>query len=88
MASVTATWTPNAAAEGVTKYRLYQDGALVGEPTASTFTVQNVTPGVHSYQVSAVNVWGETAKSAAVATPPGASVPSGLTITINVSVTV
>lgn len=87
MANVIVKWNANDPAEQISKYRVYQDGQQKGEPSASPFTVADVAPGVHEYQVSAVGPWGESSKSDPVKTPPAASVPGGVSIEINVSVT-
>lgn len=88
MADIILTWNANPAAELVTSYKVYQDSVEVGETANATFTITSVSPGVHQYQVSALNAWGESALSAPVSTPLAPSVPGGLSIQINVSVTV
>jgi len=86
--SVKVTWNPNAPEEGVTGYNVYQDGALAGNSTTTDFTVQNVTPGIHKYEVAAVNLWGEGPKSDPVSTPAIPSKPAGVQIAININVSV
>ena len=88
MADVNLTWNPNPAEEQIEKYRVFQDGELVGEPTEPQFTIPNAPEGEHEYQVSAVGLWGESDRSEPLRTPPAASVPGGISIQINVSVTV
>ena len=88
MAEVRLTWTPNAPAEAVTAYNVYQDSALVGSPTAAELVIPNVASGAHIYEVAAVNLWGEGPKSDPVSTPPICSKVGGVSISINVSVTV
>ena len=88
MNTVKVTWNPNDPAEGVTGYNIYQDGALAGNSTTADFTVQNVTPGVHKYEVAAVNIWGEGPKSDPVSTPNVPSKVVGVQIAINININV
>jgi len=88
MNTVKVTWNPNDPVEGVTGYNVYQDGVLAGNSTTADFTVQNVTPGAHKYEVAAVNIWGEGPKSDPVSTPNVPSKVVGVQIAINVSVNV
>jgi len=59
MANIQMAWTLNSAVEQVGKYRIYQNGVLVGEAISSPVVLRGVTPRRHSFRVSAVNVWGE-----------------------------
>jgi chitinase len=76
------------ASSGATGYNVYRNGTKVAAATGTTFSE---TPGVgnHSYQVSATNASGESAKSGAVSVtvgndqPPPPSVPSGLAATVS-----
>ncbi|MFF5115183.1 carbohydrate binding domain-containing protein [Streptosporangium sp. NPDC000509] len=70
--SVALRWN---ASSGATGYNVYRNGTKVGAPTATTYT-DSPGAGTHSYQVSATNASGESAKSGAVSatvtgTPPG-----------------
>jgi len=88
MNTVKVTWTPNAPDEGVAGYNVYQDDALAGSSTTGDYTVQNVMPGVHKYEVAAVNIWGEGPKSDPVSTPLAASKVVGVQIAVNINVNV
>ncbi|MEV7006189.1 glycosyl hydrolase family 18 protein [Streptosporangium sp. NPDC051022] len=86
MTSATIKWN---ASNGATSYNIYRDGAKVNSGTATTYT-ENLAPGKdYSYQVTAVNAAGESAKSAAVSvpvghdTPPPPGTPGGLAATVN-----
>lgn len=83
MATVTLTWTANDPGEQVTSYRVYQDGAQALEIPASPAVLAGVTPGQHTFEVAAMNLWGEGPKSDPLTTPPAASKP---VVTILVSV--
>ncbi|MGS2648447.1 carbohydrate binding domain-containing protein [Streptosporangium sp. LJ11] len=78
-------WT---ASSGATGYNVYRDGTRVGTATGTTFSETPGT-GTHSYQVSATNASGESARSGAVSVtvgndqPPPPSVPSGLAATVS-----
>ncbi|MEU8206285.1 glycosyl hydrolase family 18 protein [Streptosporangium sp. NPDC049046] len=70
--SVALRWN---ASSGATGYNVYRNGTKVGAPTGTTYT-DSPGAGTHSYQVSATNASGESAKSGAVSatvtgTPPG-----------------
>jgi hypothetical protein len=84
MAKVTLSWPASPAAEQVTGYSVSMDGAVVGTPTAPTYVVDPVTPGVHSFAVAPVNIWGSGPASDAKATPGQASKIPNLTISITV----
>lgn len=81
-------WTASTDAVGVTGYRVYRGGTLVGSPTGTTYTDTGLTNGTgYSYTVAAVDAAGNLSAqtSAVTATPtagttaPGA--PTGLTAT-------
>ncbi|MEU8622620.1 glycoside hydrolase family 18 protein [Streptomyces sp. NPDC048623] len=62
--SVPLSWP---AVANATSYRVYQGGALVATVTGTSYTVTGLTPSTsYSFQVSAANSAGESAKSAAV----------------------
>lgn len=81
-------WTANPAEEAVTGYNVYKDGALLAVAPANEYNDVNVAAGLHSYEVAAVNIWGEGPHSDPVSTPAAASKVGGVTIQINVSVSV
>ena len=85
-AKVTLNWEPRPAEEQVNSYVIYQDGVAAGEVPAPPFEIPDVSAGVHNYEVASKNIWGESAKSASVSTPPAAGVPGGLSINITVTV--
>ena len=84
MAKVTLSWPASPAAEQVTGYSVSMDGTVVGTPAAPTYVVDPVTPGVHAFTVSPVNIWGAGPASDPKATPAQASKIAGLTIVITV----
>ncbi|MER7625432.1 glycosyl hydrolase family 18 protein [Streptomyces sp. NPDC126503] len=62
--SVPLTWP---AVAGATSYKVYQGGSPLAATTGTSYTATGLTPGTaYSFQVSAVNGAGESAKSAAV----------------------
>jgi len=94
-AQVQLQWTPNAAADQVTKYIVYEKigGQYVKllevtpsacTPTDCNATLPGVTAGVHTYAVTAANLWGESGRSNEVASPPPAGSPMNLKIIITV----
>ncbi|WP_369214634.1 chitinase [Streptomyces flavofungini] len=69
--SVDLSWTPVSTATG---YTVYRDGTKVASATGASTTVTGLTPETtYSFQVSATNAAGESAKSTAVSvkTPKG-----------------
>lgn len=89
------TWTDtNAPAVQVTGYNLY---SAVGTnavftvltsitnsgPANLTAVVTNLTPNLYKFYVTATNVWGESAPSMTVQTPPGLPSSQGVQLWIN-----
>ncbi|MDP9845948.1 carbohydrate binding domain-containing protein [Streptosporangium lutulentum] len=76
------------ASAGATAYTVYRNGTRVGTATGTTFSESPGT-GTHSYQVSATNASGESARSGAVSVTIGTGqpqlppVPSGLAATVS-----
>ena len=76
------------ASSGATGYNVYRNGTKVAAATGTTFSETPGT-GTHSYQVSATNASGESARSGAVSVTVGTgqpqlpSVPSGLAATVS-----
>ncbi|MER5650631.1 glycosyl hydrolase family 18 protein [Streptosporangium sp. NPDC002524] len=76
------------ASPGATGYNVYRNGTRVGTATGTTFS-ENPGTGTHSYQVSATNAAGESARSGAVSVTVGTgqpqlpAVPSGLAATVS-----
>lgn len=83
MAKVKVSWPASPADEQVVGYQVQMDGAVVGSPTAPELTVE-VQPGLHTFAVAPVNVWGPGPLSDSVATPKAASKIASLTIAITV----
>ena len=73
---VTLGWGASAGAD---KYNVYVDNVKSTTITALTAPVQ-ITNGAHDLNVTAENVWGESAKSNTVSTPPLTVVPTNLVI--------
>ncbi|MEV7322058.1 glycoside hydrolase family 18 protein [Streptomyces sp. NPDC093970] len=73
--SVGLSWT---AVTGATSYAVYRNGTKVQTATGTSATVAGLTPSTaYSFQVTAVNDAGESAKSAAVAATTTAGSPGG-----------
>lgn len=91
-ADVSLAWEPNNPPGTVTKYTVYQkigtNWVKKGDATGTTFTVTGLTPGVHTFAVTATNTWGESVKSNEVTTPAPANPPTNLRITTIVDVIV
>ncbi len=88
MAEVKLTWNASPENEQVSGYRVYQDGLPAGTIGLPEFVIPDVAPGVHSYEVAALNIWGEGPKSDPVSTPAVPGKVSGVQISININVTV
>lgn len=65
--SAVLNWTASA---GATGYNVYRDGVKVGSPTTTAYT-DTPAAGTHTYQVSAVNPTGESARSGPVSATVG-----------------
>lgn len=64
------TWST---AAGATSYKVYRGGTVVASPTAGSYTDSGLTNGVtYTYEVSAANADGESARSAATSATPQA----------------
>jgi len=96
-AKLTFQWDPNPVSDQVTRYTLYERQASGPvkvadiEPSACTATVcefqlQNVAPGLHTYFLTAGNLWGESGPSNDVSTPPRAGAPANIRITITITI--
>ncbi|MFI6458336.1 carbohydrate binding domain-containing protein [Streptosporangium amethystogenes] len=72
--SVSLSWN---ASSGATGYNVYRNGIRVGTPTATSYSDTPGT-GTHTYQVSASNPAGESAKSSQVSVTVGGTPPGGL----------
>lgn len=86
-ATVSLDWSDNPTSQGVTGYTVYEDNGdgtfdVVATSVTSDADVAGVVPGVHTYVVTAGNVWGESGASNAVTTPEAATPPQGLTIVV------
>ena len=79
-------WDANPAAEQVTNYNVYLDGALVGGSASLGCTIFEIAPGPHTVEVSAVNSTAEGPKSDPV-TVNVLAVP-GRVVNVQVHVTV
>ena len=86
MANVVVNLVANDAAEQISAYHYFMDDAEVGGDPGVQFTVQNVTPGVHKFEVAAEGPWGVGPKSDPVSTPPMASKCQGVTINIVINI--
>lgn len=73
--NVPLTWTASTDAVGVTGYRVYRGGTLVGSPTATSYTDTGLSAGTtYSYTVSAVDAAGnESAQTAAASATTAAA---------------
>lgn len=76
---------PNPVDEAISGYNFYLDGVLQGNAPVPTFSIENISGGTHSFEVSAFNLLGEGPKS----DPFTMLIPSGSpSKTVNVTVTV
>jgi hypothetical protein len=75
---VALSWAPSTDAVGVTGYRVYQDGALVGSPTATSFIASGLVNGrTYTYVVKASDGAGNLSASSTVSSAmPVAVVPT------------
>lgn len=85
-ASVQVTWQAATDNVGVTGYRVYRDGLLVGQPSGSSFDDTGLTPSSsYTYRVAAVDAAGHLSalsETASVRTPePNAHLEHTLTLT-------
>lgn len=89
-ATIKFKWIANDPVDRVAEYRIYQDGIKAVSVTSSitTATIINVTPGAHTYYVTAVNEGGESPPSNTVTTPPIPSPVTGVALSITIEVTV
>lgn len=78
-AQVVVSWTASTDAVGVTGYRIYRGGTLVGSPTGTAYTDTGLTNGTtYSYTVAAIDAAGNlSATSSAVTATP--AVPADTT---------
>jgi len=85
-ATVDLDWDDNPAGEGISNYIVYEDNggsfSAVTSSQISEVSILAVVPGVHTYVVTAINVWGEGPQSDSVTTPSAASAPQGLVIVV------
>ena len=74
---VALSWSPSTDNVGVTGYRVFQDGAFVGTPTATKFIATKLTNGTrYAYAVHAVDAAGNDSPRAAIhVTPVGPPPP-------------
>jgi len=80
--AVTVTWTASTDDRGVTAYRIYRDGNLVGlvSGTVTTFTDATTTGSTtYSYTVDAVDAVDAAGNASAQSSAAGATTPSGST---------
>ena len=91
-ADVSLAWEPNNPPGTVSKFTVYQKSGDTwvkkGDTTETTFTVAGLAPGLHTFAVTASNVWGESDRSNESTTPAPANPPTNLRITTIVDVIV
>jgi hypothetical protein len=89
MIQVKINWAANLPPELPTGYKIYQDDAEAGTATGTEFIIPDVSPGMHKYEISAVNILGEGPRSDAISIAIPTGLPSKvLNVTVNVSVSV
>ncbi|MFH1739345.1 MAG: hypothetical protein ABIH23_10095 [bacterium] len=97
-ATVNLAWDKNPDTDQVTKYTAYEkvgssynnlgDILLTAcDATTCRHSLPSITPGVHTYVVSASNIWGESGYSNEASTPGPATPPRNVIITITITVT-
>jgi len=86
--SVTLAW--NAATDGVTAYRIYQDGLPIEQTDQTQFTIGTLTPGqTYKFQVTGIDANQiETLKSAELAVTMELQAPRGLVTTASTEFTI
>lgn len=86
----TLIWNANPATDAVTSYTVYEHAGanytlvsnVTGTPVPTTFKLANLTPGPHSYVVTASSANGQSGYSNEVGLPLFPSAPSGLRVTL------
>lgn len=98
-AAVKLAWDPNAVSEQVSAYVIYEKigtaySKVIELPAATACTasvctaeIPNVARGIHTYVATAKNLWGESGYSNEASTPPGATAPKNIVITITITIT-
>lgn len=86
--TITLTWDDNAPAELVSHYNIYQtlNGGMqtkIGESSIPTFDVVDPAPGSYVFNVSAVNLAGESVQSDPANGPGVPSKPTGLILEVS-----
>lgn len=76
----TLVWRENPTSDNVTSYNIYDDGNYIASTTTNSYSFSGLSPGCHSFQITAINSNGESAKSTAYTynVPPDAPI-----VTIN-----
>ncbi len=85
MITVNLSWLGSPAEEQITGYMIYQDGAEYGPASSPSISIPNVTPGIHTYEVAAVNEWGPGPHSDSVATPPMCSKIRSVVVSVTIT---
>lgn len=62
----TLVWSANPAEENVTSYKIYQNGSLVSTQSNTSFTFSGLSVGTYTFNVLAVNEYGESPQSTGV----------------------
>ena len=90
-ADVNLQWDDNNPSEQVVKYTVYElvDAAQiqVTDTLVASAKLVDIAPGLHTYVVTATNIWGESDLSYPVSTPSPTTKPSNVKI-ITIAVTV
>lgn len=93
MTKIRVSWNTNAPSEQVQSYKIYSAANGAGQTLAAqvpasnagptqSWDLDNPSPGTYAFQVSAVNLAGESAKCPTFSTPGVPSVPGGANATV------
>ena len=87
---INLTWDANNAADNASAYNVYQDGVKVQsvQSPAVTASIKGISGDAHSFYVTAENATGESPASNIVNLMALPKAPSGLRVTVTVTVAV
>lgn len=64
--SVNLAWNSNPSTDNVTSYKIYDNNTFLGSTTVNNYSATSLSVGVHSFQISATNTFGEGSLSSSV----------------------
>lgn len=75
-------WDPNPSVDGVIRYEVTLNGALVGSPTGTSQVVALPAEGTYTLGVAAVNLWVKSAEAQVVLVAVSPGVPTNVHFTV------